>query len=120
LIHAPRIALSSYWKLSDQEKFELLKNIFEDSSWIIKRGLEGLNQEFRTVAELFQHFHDVFSHATTEEKLGVLRAHPDLVGKAALQGVIRLHSLDLLILTLRSSDEGKYAGTKGCRIGRFK
>lgn len=85
LVHTFRLSLGEYWKSSNEEKFQLLKNIFEDSPWIVKRGLESTEQ-FSTVADLFQHYHNVFASATAEEKLGVLRAHPDLVGKAALQG----------------------------------
>jgi 2-oxo-4-hydroxy-4-carboxy--5-ureidoimidazoline (OHCU) decarboxylase len=78
--------VANYWKLPIEEKFQLLKNIYEDSPWVVKRGLESVT-EFSTVEALFAHFQNVFASATSEEKLGVLRAHPDLVGKAALQGM---------------------------------
>jgi OHCU decarboxylase len=59
--------------------------IFEHSSWIAERAFDG---EMGPVHDSAKGLHSVltrvFRRASPEERLGVLRAHPDLAGKLAL------------------------------------
>lgn len=63
---------------------ELYGSIFEHSPWIAERahGLE-LGPAHDTAAGLHNALARMFRSASEEERLGVLRAHPDLAGKLA-------------------------------------
>jgi 2-oxo-4-hydroxy-4-carboxy-5-ureidoimidazoline decarboxylase len=70
---------------SDKEFFvNKLGGIFEHSPWVAE-GSWG-RRPFASVAELHQTMCDVVRHAPEKKRLTLLRAHPDLAGKAALAG----------------------------------
>jgi 2-oxo-4-hydroxy-4-carboxy-5-ureidoimidazoline decarboxylase len=76
--------LSSLNRL-DQEAFtRTLAGIFEHSPWIAEGSWR--KRPFASVAELHQAMCDVVRDASEEKQLGLIRAHPDLAGKAALAG----------------------------------
>jgi chitin deacetylase len=59
-------------------------SIFEHSPWIAERAWAGeLGPAHDTAAGLHSALARVFRSATPEERMGVLRAHPDLAGKLA-------------------------------------
>lgn len=61
-----------------------LSGVFEHSPWVAERAHE--RAPFDTVTDLFAAMHVVVSRATRDEKLALVRAHPDLAGKAARVG----------------------------------
>lgn len=81
---------------------EALGGIYEKSAWIA-RGAAGKGpfESLRALAEVMA---AVLNNASEEDKLGVLCAHPDLAGKAALAGDV----------TADSSDEQARAGLSKC------
>lgn len=83
--------------LSKLEFVEVLGGIFERSPWVA----EGVwaKRPFASSAELHEAMCAVVAAAGAEEQLALIRAHPDLAGKAALAG-----------LTAASSQEQAGAG----------
>ena len=68
--------------------------VFENSPWIAERVWE--NRPFASSDELHRALRDVVGRASVDEKLSLIRAHPDLVGNA--------------VLTAESQNEQKSAG----------
>src|SRR5437763_2381179 len=71
----------------DQEAFvAVLGSLFEGSPWIAAEAWRG--RPFESIAHLHSALCDVMDHASTEQQVALIRAHPDLVGKAALAGTL--------------------------------
>jgi OHCU decarboxylase len=71
----------------DQEAFvAALGSLFEGSPWIAAEAWR--RRPFESVAHLHSALCDVLYHASTEQQVALIRAHPDLVGKAALAGTL--------------------------------
>jgi 2-oxo-4-hydroxy-4-carboxy-5-ureidoimidazoline decarboxylase len=69
--------------LLDREKFtRVLGPVFEHSPWIAERTWSSRPFPERTA--LFQALRKTVMDSDEQEKLALIRAHPDLVGKAAL------------------------------------
>src|SRR5918911_760983 len=86
----------------DKDQFtERLGSLFEGSPWIVAHAWHA--RPFESVAHLHRALCDVMYNASTEQKLALIRAHPDLVGKAALAGT----------LTPQSTREQAAAGLDG-------
>lgn len=61
--------------------------VFEHSPWIAERAFDaGTITEPLRAADVHQALAAQFRAASSEEQLGVLRAHPDLAGKLAIAG----------------------------------
>lgn len=58
--------------------------VFEKSPWIAARTWE--KRPFRNAGHLRDEFFATVERATDEERLSLIQAHPDLVGRLALQG----------------------------------
>ena len=74
-------------KLSELSKpafVAALADIFEHSPWVAAGAYDA--RPFRSVDELHRAMCGVVEAADTEAQLGLIRAHPDLAGKAALAG----------------------------------
>ena len=88
--------------------------VYEHSSWVAERThAHGLEASHSTIAVLAQTMTEVLAAATHEEKLALIRAHPDLAGRAALQGE----------LTDDSTNEQSSAGLDQCtteELARFQ
>lgn len=69
---------------SDALFVEVLGGVFEDSPWLVARTAG--RRPFADCSELLAALHDAMYGASDEEKLALIRAHPDLAGKAALAG----------------------------------
>ena len=68
---------------ASQEEFtRVLGSVFEHSPWVAERSYG--QQPFATRAELHLTMCDAVRRATEEEKLALIRAHPDLVGRVVL------------------------------------
>jgi len=80
-------------------------SIYEHSPWVAERcwdaGLDGQHDDVQVLAASMA---AVLAKATDDEKLQLIRAHPDLAGKAAKQGT----------LTSESTDEQASAGLDQC------
>ncbi|MGL4611711.1 MAG: 2-oxo-4-hydroxy-4-carboxy-5-ureidoimidazoline decarboxylase [Trueperaceae bacterium] len=63
---------------------EKLGGIFEHSPWVADGT--WYKRPFASVAELHEAMCDDVEHAPEEQQLKLIRAHPDLAGKAALAG----------------------------------
>ena len=68
--------------LERHEFTNVLAHVFEHSPWIAART--EAKRPFRNRAELFAALCDTVMKAMNDEKLCLIRAHPDLVGEAAL------------------------------------
>jgi 2-oxo-4-hydroxy-4-carboxy-5-ureidoimidazoline decarboxylase len=70
---------------SDQSVFtEALADIFEHSAWIPSETWPS--KPFDSVEELHSKLCQTLSASTEEQKLQLIRAHPDLAGKLAVSG----------------------------------
>ena len=68
--------------MTREEFKQALGFVFEDSPWVAERAWELA--PFASVAELTTAMSNVVGLATREEKLALLRAHPDLGAKARM------------------------------------
>ncbi|MFG6666000.1 2-oxo-4-hydroxy-4-carboxy-5-ureidoimidazoline decarboxylase [Halomonas sp. HNIBRBA4712] len=88
--------------------------VFEHSPWVAERAWErGLEAAHDDPAQLAEAMGDVLRAASTEHQIEVIRAHPDLAGKAALAGE----------LTDSSKSEQAGAGLDQCspqELARFE
>ncbi len=64
--------------------------IFEHSPWVAERAWAA--QPFDSIEGLHRAMMQVVAHASADEKLTLLRAHPDLAGKAARAGTLTADS----------------------------
>lgn len=79
--------------------------VYEHSPWVAERAWDaGFNEHHSVVGTLATAMADVLDKASNYEKLQLIRAHPDLAGKAARQGE----------LTHESTDEQSSAGLDQC------
>ena len=58
-------------------------HVFENSPWIVERAFHL--HPFHSLAELHHKLCQIVNDATEEQKLALIRAHPDLVGRMAQQ-----------------------------------
>ncbi|MBC7684311.1 MAG: allantoate amidohydrolase [Bdellovibrionales bacterium] len=63
---------------------DTLRAIYEHSPWIVQRAAHA--RPFATVAALKLALQSAVAAATEDEQLGLIRAHPELAGKAAIAG----------------------------------
>ena len=101
-------------KLTREAFVERFGSIYEHSPWVADRTWQrGVDDNHSVVSKLAETMAHVLDEATTDEKLQLIRAHPDLAGKAALQGE----------LTDDSTDEQSSAGLDQCtneELARFQ
>jgi allantoate deiminase/N-carbamoyl-L-amino-acid hydrolase len=69
---------------------DTLRGIYEHSPWIAQRA--AAKRPFASVAALKLALRDVVAQASEDEQLGLLRAHPELAGKAAIAGELTRES----------------------------
>ena len=74
--------LATLNSLSTAEFVCLVGPVFEHSPWIAERAAR--QRPFAGAEELHAALCRIVAEATEEEQLGLIRAHPDLVGKAVL------------------------------------
>lgn len=71
----------------DQERFVArFGSLFEHSPWVAEEAWRS--RPFGSVEELWRAFEDAMYSASRERQLDLIRAHPDLAGKAAIAGEI--------------------------------
>lgn len=64
--------------------------LFEHSPWIAERTWQ--RRPFPTLAKLHQELVETVRHATRQEQLALIAAHPDLVGRLAREGRVSRES----------------------------
>ena len=79
-----------------------LGGVFEHSPWVAEAAWDA--RPFRRVADLHAAMLDAVAHAGPERQLALIRAHPELAGKAAIRGE----------LTAASTSEQSGAGLSSC------
>ncbi|WP_346796193.1 2-oxo-4-hydroxy-4-carboxy-5-ureidoimidazoline decarboxylase [Halomonas sp. Bachu 37] len=86
-------------------------DIFEHSPWVAEQAWEqGLTSEHDYPDSLAETMGKCLQQADTEQQIAVIRAHPDLAGKAAISGD----------LTRDSASEQAGAGLDQCTPQEFK
>ena len=71
----------------DQDGFVTALGVaFEGSPWIAARAWQA--RPFESLAHLHRSLCDVMYNASVEQQVALIRAHPDLVGQAALAGTL--------------------------------
>ena len=82
--------------------------IYESSPWVAERAFERL--ESADQHDIEQTLRTVVDEAASDEKLALIRAHPDLAGRAAVAGQ----------LTAESTSEQASAGLDQCTPQEFE
>jgi 2-oxo-4-hydroxy-4-carboxy-5-ureidoimidazoline decarboxylase len=85
-----RITLAELNKLDRAEFIRIVGPVFEHSPWIAQATWP--QRPFVTVEQLHTTLCETVRTASTEQKLALIRAHPDLVGRAALAGTLTRES----------------------------
>lgn len=84
--------------------------IYEHSPWVAERAYDqSTPSELDGIEQLHARMSEVLLSATRDEQLTLIKAHPDLAGKAAVQGE----------LTAASTDEQAGAGIHHCTPEEF-
>ena len=101
-------------KLSDLNRADraqfvaALGDVFEHSPWVAEAAWSV--RPFASVADLHAAMVDAVNHAAPEQQLALIRAHPELAGKAAVRGE----------LTAASTAEQSGAGLNACSPQEFE
>jgi len=104
---AMTISLSALNALDTPGFVQALHGIYEHSPWIPERA--AARRPFSTLTALKQALQQAVSDATQDEQLGLIRAHPELAGKAAIAGE----------LTAESTSEQAKSGLNLCSPEEF-
>ena len=76
--------------ISRDEFVRIVGPVFEHSPWIAEAT--SLKRPFASVEELHRAFCQIVANAGEEKQLALIRAHPDLAGRAALAGTLTRES----------------------------
>ncbi len=107
----PRLTLAQLATADEAGFVAALDGIYEHSPWIAQRAhARQPAGGFASLAGLKQALADVVRTATVDEQLGLIRAHPELAGKAMVDNS----------LTAESSNEQSKAGLTHCTPEEFK
>jgi len=93
---------------SPAEALALLDGLYEHSPWIAEKALA--RRPFVSLAQLKRAFVEVLEDAGRDAQLALIRAHPELAGKAMVSGT----------LTAESTGEQSRAGLTHCTPAEFK
>lgn len=98
-------------QLSEADFVERFGAVYEHSPWIAQQTWQaGLTSAHDSVAALAQAFAGTLAQAGREQQLALIRAHPDLAGRAAVRGG----------LTEDSTGEQASAGLDQCTAEEFE
>lgn len=78
-------------ELSEAAFVDALAGVFEHSPWVAERA--GAARPFAGVEALHRAMVDAVRRASAEERIALLRAHPDLAGRAARAGAMTASSV---------------------------
>ena len=90
-----------------EEALHLLDGLYEHSPWIAQAALQ--QRPFTSLAQLKHALAEVVSQASLEQQLDLIRAHPELAGKAMVSQS----------LTAESTHEQNKAGLTNCSAEEF-
>ena len=76
--------------ISRDEFVRIVGPVFEHSLWIAEAT--SLKRPFASMEELHRAFCQIVANAGEEKQLALIRAHPDLAGRAALAGTLTRES----------------------------
>jgi beta-ureidopropionase / N-carbamoyl-L-amino-acid hydrolase len=107
LTMTPMMTLAALNALDRPAFVQALEGVYEHSPWIAERAWDF--RPFLTLHQLKHVLAQVVAQATSSEQLGLIRAHPELAGKAAVAGQ----------LTQESTHEQKTAGLGHCTPEEF-
>ncbi|WP_439888754.1 2-oxo-4-hydroxy-4-carboxy-5-ureidoimidazoline decarboxylase [Pseudomonas sp. MBLB4123] len=97
-------------QLSRADFVNAFADIYEHSPWVAEKAFDlGLDARVDTIDGLHQRMADLLLSASHEMQLALINAHPDLAGKAAIQGE----------LTESSTSEQAGAGIHQCTAEEF-
>lgn len=97
--------------MTQTEFVERFGGVYEHSPWIAQvTWQQGLNSRHDTVGGLSMGLAHTVERAARERQLDLIRAHPDLAGRAAVHGQ----------LTQESTDEQASAGIDQCTPDEFE
>jgi N-carbamoyl-L-amino-acid hydrolase len=92
---------------TDHEAVALLDGIYEYTPWVARRAIAA--RPFRSLSHLVHAMHAAVMAATREEQLALVRAHPELGGRAMVAGT----------LTAASAAEQSRSGLTHCTPEEF-
>ncbi|PHN30383.1 2-oxo-4-hydroxy-4-carboxy-5-ureidoimidazoline decarboxylase [Pseudomonas sp. ICMP 460] len=96
--------------LSRDEFVAAFADIYEHSPWVAEQAFDlGQDPSIDQIETLHQRMSDILLRADRTRQLALINAHPDLAGKAAVQGQ----------LTQASTDEQTGAGIHQCSSEEF-
>ena len=101
------LTLDTLNQASAADAVALLDGIYEHSPWVAEAALAA--RPFRTLAQLKHALCEAVSHAPHERQLALLRAHPELAGRAMVRRE----------LTAESTGEQQTAGLTACSPEEF-
>ena len=101
------ITLEQLNNATPTEAAQLLDGLYEHSPWIAEAALKA--RPFRSLAQLKQAMTQVLADAGIDKQLALIRAHPELAGKAMVANT----------LTAESSNEQLKAGLTQCTPGEM-
>ena len=101
------LTLDALNQASLQAFVEMLQGIYEHSPWIAQRAATA--RPFASLEALKGALCQVVRDASRDEQLGLIRAHPELAGKAMVRNA----------LTAESTDEQSRAGLTQCSPEEF-
>ncbi|WP_095068159.1 2-oxo-4-hydroxy-4-carboxy-5-ureidoimidazoline decarboxylase [Pseudomonas sp. Irchel 3A18] len=97
--------------LSREAFIAAFADIYEHSPWVAEKAYDlGMNPELDQVENLHARMSEILLNADHERQLALINAHPDLAGKAAIQGE----------LTEASTREQAGAGIHQCTAEEFQ
>jgi 2-oxo-4-hydroxy-4-carboxy-5-ureidoimidazoline decarboxylase len=82
----PYLSLDAVNAFDQQAFVAALGGLFEGPPWIVAQAWYA--GPFASVDQLYQALCDVMQGASSEQQVALIRAHPDLVGRAALAGAL--------------------------------
>jgi 2-oxo-4-hydroxy-4-carboxy-5-ureidoimidazoline decarboxylase len=103
----PTISLDELRRLDRARFVELLGAVFEHTPWVAEQAFDA--GPFHTIEALHEAMVDAMRRAPRERQLALIRAHPDLAGRAAIAGE----------LSAASSAEQAGAGLDQCTPAEF-
>ena len=92
---------------SREDAAQMLDGLYEHSPWIAEQALN--ERPFKSLAHLKHAMCEVLAHAGRDAQLGLIRAHPELAGKAMVSKT----------LTAESTNEQTKAGLTDCTPEEF-
>ena len=102
-----KITLEQLNSASREDAAKMLDGLYEHSPWIAEQALS--ERPFKSLAHLKHAMCEVLAHAGRDAQLGLIRAHPELAGKAMVSKT----------LTAESTNEQTKAGLTDCTPEEF-